>query len=70
MAIFGDRYLDSDRIISKLLYSWLFIDPSENHYTTQTSKFNNLLNQVSTVLNNVFNALSRAFQLADHRNVN
>ena len=27
--------------ISKLLHSWLFIDPSEHHYTTQTSKFNN-----------------------------
>ena len=22
--------------ISKLLHSWLFIDPSEHHYTTQT----------------------------------
>ena len=29
--------------ISKFLLSWLFIDPSEHHYTTQTSKFNNFL---------------------------
>ena len=34
--------------ISKLLHSWLFIDSSENHYATQTSKFNNLLNRSST----------------------
>ena len=27
--------------ISKLLYSWLFIDPFEHHYTIQTSQFNN-----------------------------
>ena len=27
--------------ISTLLHSWLFIDLSEHHYTTQTSKFNN-----------------------------
>ena len=40
--------------ISKLLHSWLFIDPSEHHYTTQTSKFNNFLNRSSTMLNNVF----------------
>ena len=41
--------------ILKLLHSWLFIDPSEHHYTTQTSKFNNFLNRSSTMLNNVFN---------------
>ena len=40
--------------ISKLLHSWLFIDLSEHHYTTQTSKFNNFLNRSSTMLNNVF----------------
>ena len=38
--------------ISKLLHSWLFIDPSD--HTTQTSKFNSLLNRSSTMLNNVF----------------
>ena len=36
--------------ISKLLHSWLFIDPSEHHYTTQ-----NFFNRSSTMLNNVFN---------------
>ena len=41
--------------ISKLLHSWLFIDPSEHHYTTQTSKFNKFLNRSSTMLTNVFN---------------
>ena len=40
--------------ILKLLHSWLFMDPSEHHYTTQTSKFNNFLNRSSTKLNNVF----------------
>ena len=40
--------------ISKLLLSWLFVDPSEHHYTTQTSKFNNFFNRSSTMLNNVF----------------
>ena len=41
--------------ISKLLHSWLFIDLSEHHYTTQTSKFNNFFNSSATMLNNVFN---------------
>ena len=41
--------------MSKLLYSWLFISPSEHHHTTQTSKFNNFFNGASTMLNNVFN---------------
>ena len=40
--------------ISKLLYSWLFVDPSGHHYTTQTSKFNNFWNRSSTMLDNVF----------------
>ena len=39
--------------ISKLLHSWLFIDFSEHHYTTQTSKFNFFFNRSSTMLNNV-----------------
>ena len=43
--------------ISKLLYSWLFIGPSEHHHTTQTSKFKNKLNGASTMLNNVFKFL-------------
>ena len=43
--------------ISKRLHSWLFIDPSERHYTTKTSKFNNLFNRSSTMLNNVFNCM-------------
>ena len=55
MGIFSHRYLDSDCLDLKLLYSWLFIDPSERHYTThQTSKFNKFFNQASTMLNNVF----------------
>ena len=29
--------------VSKLLYSWLFTDPSEHHYTTQTWKFNHFI---------------------------
>ena len=45
--------------ISKLLHSWLFIDLSEHHYTTQTSKFNNFLNGSSMMLNNVFNQKSQ-----------
>ena len=36
--------------ISKLLHSWLFIDPSEHHYTTQTSKFKIFKNRSSTML--------------------
>ena len=40
--------------ISKLLHSWLFIDPSEHHYTTQTSKFNNFSNRSSTMLKGKF----------------
>ena len=36
--------------VSKLLHSWLFIDPSEHHYMTQTSKFNNCWNRSSTML--------------------
>ena len=40
--------------ISKLLHSWLFIDPSEHHYTTQTLKFNFFFSRSSTMLNNVF----------------
>ena len=36
-----------------MLYSWLFIEPSEHHYTRQTSKFKKILNQVEvpTMLN-------------------
>ena len=41
------------------MYSWLLIDPSEQHYTTQTSKFDKFLNQASTMLNNVFIKLDR-----------
>ena len=41
VVIFSHRFLDSDCINFKLLHSWLFIDLSEHHYTTQTSKFNN-----------------------------
>ena len=41
-------------LISKHLHSWLFIDPSEHHYLTQTSKLKIFLNQSSTMLNNVF----------------
>ena len=33
--------------VSKLLHSWLFIDPSEHHYTTQTSKYKLFWNQFS-----------------------
>ena len=44
--------------ISKLLYFLLFIDQSEHHYTTQTTKFNNSLNRSSTILNSVFNVWS------------
>ena len=40
--------------IPKLLYSWLFIDPSAHHYTALTSKFNNFFNRASTMWNNVF----------------
>ena len=40
--------------MSKLMYSWLFIGPTEHHHTTQTSKFKNILNGASTMLNNVF----------------
>ena len=43
VVILSHRYLDSGLYISKLLYSWLFIGPSEHHHTTQTSKFNNFL---------------------------
>ena len=49
MVILNHRYLNSDS-----MYSWLFIDPSEHHYTSQTSQFNNL-NWASTMLDNVFN---------------
>ena len=35
--------------MSKVLYSWLFIDPSEHHHITQTSKFNSVLNRASTM---------------------
>ena len=41
-------------LIKKLLHSWLFLDPSEPHYTTQISKFKFSKN-LSTMLNNVFN---------------
>ena len=36
--------------ISKLLHSWLFIDPSEPQYETQTSKFNKIF---KSILHNV-----------------
>ena len=32
------------------MYSWLFIDPSEHHHTTQTSKFNCFFNTVNTAI--------------------
>ena len=54
MVIFRHIYLGSDHINFKLLYSWLFIDPSEHHHTTQTSKFNHFWYRASTMLNNVF----------------
>ena len=34
---------------------WMFIDQSEHHYTTQTSKFTIFFKRASTMLNNVFN---------------
>ena len=37
----------------KNLYLWLVIDPSENHYTKQTSTCLNIT-QASTMLNNIF----------------
>ena len=37
-TVFSHRYLNSDCIDFKLLYSWLFIDPFEHHFTTQISK--------------------------------
>ena len=41
-------------LMSKLLYSCLFIDPSTHHHTTQTSKFILFcLNRPCTMLNNV-----------------
>ena len=40
--------------ISKLVYSWLFIDPSEHHHTAQTSSSTTFLNCTSTMLNNIF----------------
>ena len=40
--------------------------PSEHHYTTQTSKFNNLLNRSSTMLNNV---LSNGFVFGGIRGI-
>ena len=46
-------YLDTivTASISKLLYSWMFIDPTEHHYITQTLTFNNnnCLNRASTM---------------------
>ena len=50
VVMLSRRYLDSDCIISKLLYSWLFIGPSEYHDTTQTSKFKKKLTGASTML--------------------
>ena len=37
-VIFSHRYLNSDciNLIFLILYSWLFIGPSEHHHTTQT----------------------------------
>ena len=48
MVIFSYGYLDSKVMISKLSYSW-FIDPSEHHYTRETSKFNNSKNPAPTM---------------------
>ena len=45
-------------LISKLLYSWLFRDPSERQYTTQTTKLKKFVNRASTMLNNVFKLYS------------
>ena len=39
MVIFSHRYLDSDCINFKSFVFLAVIDPSEHHYTTQTSKF-------------------------------
>ena len=56
VVICSHRFLDSDCIKFKILHSWLFIDPSEHHYTTQTSEFHKRkVNRSSTMLNNVFN---------------
>ena len=46
MMIFNHRFLESECINFKtfaFLAVKLFIDPSEHHYTTQTSKVNNFL---------------------------
>ena len=50
----------------KLLHSWLFIDPSEHHYTTQTSKLKKNLNRSSTMLNNVFNVTANCIKSKWH----
>ena len=55
VVIFSYRYLDSDRILSKRLYSWLFIGLSEHHHAAHTSMKKNKLKGASTMLNNVFN---------------
>ena len=52
VVIFSHRFLDCDSINFKnLLHSWLFVDPSEHHYTTQTSKFN--MHFFKSILHNV-----------------
>ena len=49
--------------ISKLLYAWLLIGPSdEHHHTTQTSKFKEyFLKGASAVLNAVLNVRNSIF---------
>ena len=55
-------------LISKLLYSWLFIDPSEHHYRAQTWKFYHFFNQASTMLNKVFNVFFSDQNLKEKEN--
>ena len=53
MVIFIHRYPDSNSIW-KLVNSWLLVDPSEHYYTAHSSKFNNLIfNLTSKNLDNV-----------------
>ena len=58
--IFSHRYLDSDCINFKTLYTWLFVDPSEHHYSTQIHLSSIIFwNQASTMLNNIFKQLKK-----------
>ena len=55
---FSHRYLDCDCInFNTFLYTWLVTDPSEHHYTVQTSNFKRFKYRASTMLKqNVFKA--------------